>query len=573
MMDMDGRVRRDGGDKVTVSATLYEKLRRTWTGGWEDDGAAFRTALARLAGAPEGRNEAGEAVGARCRDPTYDDIVVDLGGLDTQAEARIGTLGDRYATVWPAEDLGPFGERRRPGGGLMAWAGRRVEAAMTTGEPRATAQRMMARAARAERAVIMIPPDERGWAEATPGARVLLDDRDGQVVALGTDTTWDLGPMTRALRAWRAGRRAAGAAKLREEWERAGAQLVPDWLRFWDPARCGGEGKQTGWGRSRDCRKGTGGHEKCGSWDPLMGSIGYAPPGLTGVLKGLGVDANAAREVVAGLEHEAALCTRRLWGVRNADQQDAEREVGITDAVKHDRKKQKLWHERRYGEGPTRERLAEIAVQAREAREERRGLRPDGRRGEAGDGDDGDAGAHASAVVCGGCTWTDATGRATRCGNPACCGPLAQPIGAEHARRTVQEFRVRETVARGSDGYWMAVSDRNSGGAAGRGRVRAGARRRREPRDEWRTRYDKWGARPPARANCDQCHRNCHVSTATECARGADCGNYICGECMAADVAMDEGWVCRGCTAADEADAAGEEDEADGPPARRRRRA
>ena len=187
--------------------------------------------------------------------------------------------------------------------------------------------------------------------------------------------------------------------------------------------------------------------------------------------------------------------------------------------------------------------------------------------------DDGDAGAHASAVVCGGCTWTDMTGRATRCGNPACCGPLAQPIGAEHARRTVQEFRVRETVARGSDGYWMAIADRNSGGAAGRGRIRAGARRRREPRDEWRTRYDKWGARPPARANCDQCHRNCHVSTATECARGADCGNYICGECMAADVAMDEGWVCRGCTAADEADAAGEEDEADGPPARRRRRA
>ena len=138
--------------------------------------------------------------------------------------------------------------------------------------------------------------------------------------------------------------------------------------------------------------------------------------------------------------------------------------------------------------------------------------------------DDGDAGAHASAVVCGGCTWTDMTGRATRCGNPACCGPLAQPIGAEHARRTVQEFRVRETVARGSDGYWMAVADRNSGGAAGRARIRAGARRRREPRDEWRTRYDKWGARPPARANCDQCHRNCHVSTATECARGADCG-------------------------------------------------
>ena len=154
--------------------------------------------------------------------------------------------------------------------------------------------------------------------------------------------------------------------------------------------------------------------------------------------------------------------------------------------MKHDRQRQREWHERRYGEGPTRERLAEIATQAREAREERRGPRIDARRREEGngDGEGGDGGAHADAVVCDGCTWTDVTGRATRCGNPACCGRLAQPIGAEHARRTVEGFRVRETVARGSDGYWMAVADRNSGGAAGRGRIRARDRRRREARDE-----------------------------------------------------------------------------------------
>ena len=132
---------------------------------------------------------------------------------------------------------------------------------------------------------------------------------------------------------------------------------------------------------------------------------------------------------------------------------------------------------------------------------------------------------------------------------------------------------MREAVARGSDGYWMAIADRNSGGAAGRGRIRVGVRRRRDAQDAWRTRYEKWGAQPRARADCDQCRLNCHVSTATECARGADCGGYICGECMDAGEAMNEGWVCRRCTAADEADAAGEEDEADGPPARRRRRA
>ena len=128
----------------------------------------------------------------------------------------------------------------------------------------------------------------------------------------------------------------------------------------------------------------------------MAGCIGYMPPGLAGVLTGLGVDAGKAREAVASLEHEALVCTYRLWGIRNKEQQDAERESGISDAVKRSREKQKEWHERRHGEGYTGERLAEIAEQAREAREERRGPRRDARRREAGDGvgdeDDADAG-------------------------------------------------------------------------------------------------------------------------------------------------------------------------------------
>ena len=57
---------------------------------------------------------------------------------------------------------------------------------------------------------------------------------------------------------------------------------------------------------------------------------------------------------------------------------------------------------------------------------------------------------------------TDAMGRATRCGNPACYASLAQPIRAEHARLMVQGFRAIVPDARGSDGYMMAVADRNS---------------------------------------------------------------------------------------------------------------
>jgi|TARA_B100000767_G_scaffold230997_1_gene222267 hypothetical protein len=44
--------------------------------------------------ASDGRTEAGETVGSASQDLTYDDIVVDLGGLETQAEVMIGTLGD-----------------------------------------------------------------------------------------------------------------------------------------------------------------------------------------------------------------------------------------------------------------------------------------------------------------------------------------------------------------------------------------------------------------------------------------------------------------------------------------------
>ena len=60
------------------------------------------------------------------------------------------------------------------------------------------------------------------------------------------------------------------------------------------------------------------------------------------------------------------------------------------------------------------------------------------------------------------------------------------------------------------------------------------------------------GAQPPrARADCDQCRRNCHVSTATGVCGGADCGGIICGECMDAEEAMNEGWICGRCTAAE----------------------
>lgn len=159
-------------------------------------------------------------------------------------------------------------------------------------------------------------------------------------------------------------------------------------------------------------------HEKCGGWDPVTGCIGCAPPGLALVLKGLGVEAKVAREAVASVEHEAELCTNRLWyRVRNREQIDAEREAGTSDALKHNRMKQREFHERRHGEGSARERLAEIAVRAREARAERRGPRLDARRREteddigreAADAGDSDGKEDAAdrggeAVVCDECT-------------------------------------------------------------------------------------------------------------------------------------------------------------------------
>ena len=54
---------------------------------------------------------------------------------------------------------------------------------------------VMARATHEAHAVVTIPPGERTWANGAPGARMILDDVEGLVVALDSEAKWDVIPM------------------------------------------------------------------------------------------------------------------------------------------------------------------------------------------------------------------------------------------------------------------------------------------------------------------------------------------------------------------------------------------
>ena len=82
--------------------------------------------------------------------------------------------------------------------------------------------------------------------------------------------------------------------------------------------------RDAGWGWGRDTVGRNGTWRRCSEWDPDIGGLEYAPPGLRTVLKGLGASAETAKQMAKAME--GLLATRMLRLMRNKDHQweDAE---------------------------------------------------------------------------------------------------------------------------------------------------------------------------------------------------------------------------------------------------------
>ena len=119
---------------------------------------------------------------------------------------------------------------------------------------------------------------------------------------------------------------------------------VPEELKWWKVRRGGRPG-----GRGRDLRTGRDAWERCNRWDPLLGSMGYAPPGYKALLTGVGVEAASAAAAVKEMERIMREGSKELWGTRCEGQREEEAARDITDEEKRDKEKAKEWRRSRRG--------------------------------------------------------------------------------------------------------------------------------------------------------------------------------------------------------------------------------
>jgi hypothetical protein len=223
----------------------------------------------------------------------------------------------------------------------------------------------------------------------------------------------------------------------------------PDQLRWWDGKRP----MTIGWGAGRDARGTGGAWARCGSWDPGLGAMGYVPPGLKHVLKGLGATSEAAKVAVSAMEKTAEKAYHVIWKARCKAQKKKEEAVGISTEAKMDKQTAAAW--RREASAKAKEiREADMADTDEEEQQEEEDdwMHDDTER----DGKEG-------SVV------RDNMGRVTvkYCKNRHCarahtartrecksCGDKL-PSGA---RKGWTANKVNE-IARGSDDFWRTVAD------------------------------------------------------------------------------------------------------------------
>ena len=271
-----------------------------------------------------------------------------------------------------------------------------------------------------------------------------------------------------------------------------------------------------------------------------MGGFGFVPPGFAKVLTGLGVPSAEAREAVAKLERLARTCTRKMWDVRNREQLEAERAVGISEAIKRSPAKAREWRARREA-GVTRGRQRDRDGAEREPGAARAG-------NNNGDGED----EVNVEWVCEGCGLETPAGTAA-CPNPSCRAAITEPT-AQEVQTTRQRMRARVDRGRAVDRYWMAVADVGSGGVHGRAHAAAAGREaawRRNPtgggRDAWAQRHHRWTLAPRGghAAQCHACGDECGRDDAT-CVNFATCGMGVCNQCMP-EGAPEDGWTGEAC--------------------------
>ena len=205
---------------------------------------------------PRGEGRKGSA---GTRHSTY--IVVDVGGITTQADATVETLGDRYETVWVTGGMEAFADGDAVKVGRGPWTGERIEVTIrnlgTAAAPGHRENGTLRRATEAARAVVTVPSAWRSRVDTErSGGKVLLDDGGDLILAVGTDIDWDVEPLRRALRAWREGRSSATAEEAGARRGGSNGRELPDWIRFWDVRRYDGDMRQGGWGRGKDDRAG-----------------------------------------------------------------------------------------------------------------------------------------------------------------------------------------------------------------------------------------------------------------------------------------------------------------------------
>lgn len=309
------------------------------------------------------------------------------------------------------------------------------------------------------------------------------------------------------------------------------------WIRFGDVQRYDGDMRQEGWGRGKDDRADGHAHEECGGWDSEMGGVGFVPLDFAKVLTGLGVPGAEAREAVVTLERLARACTRKMWGVRNREQLEAERAVGISEAIKRSLAKAREWRARR-----------EAGV-VRGSRRDRDGAEREPGAARAGENDGGGEEAATVEWVCEGCG-LEAPAGTPACPNPACRAAITEPT-AQEVQTTRQRMRAR-VDRRAVDRYWMVVADMGRGRVHGRAHADTAGRKaewRRNPtgRGAWAQRHHRWSLTPRGghAAQCHACEEECERDDAT-CVNFATCGMGAYSQCMP-DGAPEGGWTCEAC--------------------------
>ena len=113
-----------------------------------------------------------------------------------------------------------------------------------------------------------------------------------------------------------------------------GSYEWPHELMWWRGDR---KRSEQAWGTGRDSREAKESWKQCALWQEELGAMGFAPPGLKRVLRGLGASKEAAGKAFNRMEEMSRKAYHQLWRERCEAQHKAESKRGITPKMKRDR--------------------------------------------------------------------------------------------------------------------------------------------------------------------------------------------------------------------------------------------